>query len=116
MKKIGLTFLIVLFVTGMMVEGVQARWHGYYRGWGPRIYLGLPIDVWPPFYPYGYYPAPPVVVRQSPVYLQAPQNEPYYWYYCENPKGYYPYVKNCPYGWMKVVPNTNPETEFPSPN
>jgi hypothetical protein len=36
----------------------------------------------------------------------APQpEEPNYWYYCHNPEGYYPYVKKCPSGWMKVVPS-----------
>ena len=112
MKKIGLTFLTILFVTGLMVGGAQAHWHGYYRGWGPRVYWGVPVVVGPPLYPYGYYP-PPVVVQQAPVYVQ-PQEEPYYWYYCEDPKGYYPYIQNCPGGWMKVEPNTNPQTAPPN--
>jgi hypothetical protein len=34
--------------------------------------------------------------------------EPIYWYYCQNPQGYYPYVKQCPNGWMKVVPSPPP--------
>ena len=114
MKKIGFTFLIVLLVTGLMVGGAQAHWHGYYRGWGPRIYLGVPFVVGPPWYPYDYSPAPPVVVQQAPVYVQPQQEETNYWYYCENPKGYYPYIQNCPSGWMKVVPNTNPQTAPPN--
>jgi hypothetical protein len=36
----------------------------------------------------------------------APQTEQCYWYYCQNPQGYYPDVNNCPGGWMKVVPTT----------
>jgi hypothetical protein len=31
-----------------------------------------------------------------------------YWYYCRNPQGYYPYVKRCPSGWMRVVPSPPP--------
>ncbi len=110
MKKIGLTFLSVLFVTGLMVEGAQARWHGYYRGWGPGVYWGAPVVVARPAYPYGYYPAPRVVVKQAPVYVQTPRLETVadYWYFCESPRGYYPYVGNCPIGWMKVVPNPTP--------
>jgi hypothetical protein len=27
-----------------------------------------------------------------------------YWHYCRNPEGYYPYVKNCPNGWLQVAP------------
>jgi hypothetical protein len=124
MKKIGLTFLIVLFIAGLMVQGAQAGWHGhyggwghgYYRGgWGGGIYLGVPLGR--PWYPYGYYPysAPPVVVQQTPVYVQPQQQEEeaYYWYYCQSPKGYYPYVKSCPSGWMKVVPDTNPQATPP---
>jgi FKBP-type peptidyl-prolyl cis-trans isomerase FkpA len=31
-----------------------------------------------------------------------------YWYYCEDLKTYYPYVKKCPSGWQQVVPQTAP--------
>jgi hypothetical protein len=34
--------------------------------------------------------------------------EPSYWYYCQNPQGYYPYVKQCPSGWTKVPPSAVP--------
>jgi hypothetical protein len=27
-----------------------------------------------------------------------------YWYYCTNPDGYYPYIKQCGSGWQKVAP------------
>jgi hypothetical protein len=62
---------------------------------------------WDPYPYYPYYPSPPVIVQQPPdVYVQpAPQAvEPHYWYYCPEPQGYYPYVKKCPKGWMKVIP------------
>lgn len=106
--------------------GVGVR-HGYYGGyygyrypryWGPR-YWGTGAWVgsgfwwgWPyygyPSYPY-YYSAPPAVIQQPPVYLeQAPPQEPQYWYYCQNPQGYYPYIQSCPNGWMKVVPPDSP--------
>jgi hypothetical protein len=133
MKKIGLTFLIVLCIAGLMVQGALAGghgyyggyrhghyggWgHGYYRGWGgPGIYLGVPFGLGWPGYPYGYYPytAPPVVVQQNPLYLEPQQqDETYYWYYCKKPKGYYPYVKSCPSGWLKVVPDANPQSASP---
>jgi hypothetical protein len=136
MKKIGLIFLIVLFIAGVMVGAAQAGGHGYYGGghgyyrgsgyghyggwghgyyrggWGGAgIYLGVPfVGAWP-WYPYGYYPysAPPVVVQQNPIYVEPQQEEVYYWYYCQSPKGYYPYVKSCPSGWTKVLPDTNPQ-------
>jgi hypothetical protein len=46
--------------------------------------------------------------QTSEEYAQPPDFDPNYWYYCEDPKGYYPYVTECPDGWMKVVPP--PET------
>jgi hypothetical protein len=73
--------------------------------WGPRLYWGGPVVVEP-----NYYSAPPVVIQQAPpVYAQPEQPQPEsYWYYCQNPQGYYPYVKNCPGGWMKVIPSPAP--------
>jgi hypothetical protein len=93
-------------------------WHG--GGWwgGPRIAIGIgPFwgpywgPYWRPYayaYPYGY---PPVVaVPSTQVYVQpsapaAAQPPPSaYWYYCDNPRGYYPYVQQCPEGWQAVAP------------
>jgi hypothetical protein len=93
-------------------------WGGHHGGghsgnsfyWGGSIWLGpgYPYGPWYPYgwgYPYPYYAGPPVVIQQQPpVYSQREQPEPDYWYYCQNPQGYYPYIKNCPGGWMKVVP------------
>jgi hypothetical protein len=75
--------------------------------WGPRPYWGPPAVLVAPPYPY---PAPPVVVvpQQPQVYVQRNQQGSDYWHYCQNPQGYYPYVKSCPGGWMKVVPETIP--------
>jgi hypothetical protein len=63
-------------------------------------------------YPYGYYPppvvyAPPPVVYQPPVYAPPPPQQPVAqqaqtWYYCDNPKGYYPYVQQCSSGWRQT--------------
>lgn len=111
MKKNSMILLAVFIVFGMLAGSAHAYWHGYYHGWwGPRVYIGGPVVVAPPAYPYGYYyaPQPPVVVQQAPMVV-APNQDDAYWYYCENPKGYYPYVASCPGGWMKVVPNNNPQ-------
>ncbi len=51
-----------------------------------------------------------MIARPEPqIYIEraAPQPAPQtqnYWYYCTNPQGYYPYVKDCPGGWLQVVP------------
>ncbi len=49
--------------------------------------------------------APPVVVQSSPTtYIQQEPAAPAYWYYCQNPQGYYPYVTQCLGGWLTVIP------------
>ncbi len=87
-------------------------WRGYYGGWWwPGIYWGgLALSGLP--WSYNYYPRTPMAVQQDQVYVQQQDN--YYWYYCENPKGYYPYISSCPSGWTKVVPNANPQTAPPN--
>ena len=60
---------------------------------------------------YGYAPVvavpavPPVYIQQQEIVQVPPQaSAANYWHYCRNPEGYYPYVKNCPDGWMQVAP------------
>ena len=39
----------------------------------------------------------------------APQSaQSSFWYYCNDAKAYYPYVRQCPSGWVQVVPQTTP--------
>jgi hypothetical protein len=85
--------------------GHYGGWYGGYRPWWPGYYWGGSIVVGAPWYPYGYYAAPPTVVQPPAVTVEPQQN---YWYYCQEPQGYYPYVKECPGGWMKVVPQPAP--------
>lgn len=97
-------------------------WHGGWHGggvvigigpgyWGPWWYgPGYPYYPYPyPYYPYPYYGGTAPVIQQGQGYIQQPapqaQQSPY-WYYCQNPQGYYPYVQQCPGGWMTVVPPT----------
>lgn len=111
-----LAALLVLLVSIMTVTNAEARrGHG---GHGPRVSFGLWLGpgwvgshyyspFYYPYYPSYYPPEPPIVIQQQPeVYVQpAPQqDQPVYWYFCKDPQGYYPYVKQCPSGWMKVVP------------
>ena len=62
------------------------------------------------YYPYGpYYPYPSqtIVIQSSPTrYIEKNENSDtrQYWYYCPNPKGYYPYVQKCNVNWQKVIP------------
>lgn len=123
--RILISALVVILAASIPVTSSEARRSGH----GPRVGIGVWLgpgwwgpQYYAPYYsPYPYYPyyppEPPVVIQQQPdIYLQpAPQQElPVYWYYCKDPQGYYPYVKQCPNGWMKVVPTPpGPETTPP---
>lgn len=67
--------------------------------------------VWP-YYHHHYHHAPVVVTpapSSPPVYIeQGNGRDAAYWYHCNNPEGYYPYIKECPGGWQKVVPHAPP--------
>ena len=75
-----------------------------------RVFVGIGFGV--PFFAPWYYPpafyvppyVPPRVVYQQPTYV-APQQQ--VWYYCGNPRGYYPYVGSCQEGW-RTVPSAPP--------
>lgn len=129
MKKtiwIALALLVLLQVNCPPESAARGRHHGRGGHVGVDILLGAgllgmsyPYYANYPYYPYysrypyySYYSAPPVVIERQPQeYIVRPDpepEEPTYWYYCQNPKGYYPYVQRCPSGWMKVVPSAPP--------
>jgi len=97
--------------------GVPRHHHGGAVGhrshYSYGLYFGAPLWGYP-YYAYPY-PSPPTVVTvpvTPPVYIQqtppvAPQYPAGYWYYCQNPEGYYPYVSECPTGWQQVSPTPN---------
>ena len=91
-------------------------WFGPSWGWGywdPFYYPYYPY--YPYYYRYPYYgPSTTVVIPQEPqeYIMKSPaQEETGYWYFCKQPKGYYPYVERCPGGWMKVVPQEPPDAD-----
>jgi len=58
-----------------------------------------------------------VSVKEEGVYHYAggiyvdptpPAEEQTYWYFCLESRNYYSYVKQCPNGWLKVVPPQAP--------
>jgi len=53
----------------------------------------------------GYYYAPAPVIVAPPV---LPSMDSGYWYFCPDSRAYYPYVLECPSGWLAVVPGTAP--------
>jgi hypothetical protein len=71
--------------------------------WWPYPYYGYYPGYYPYGYPYGY--QYPVADTAPPVYIQREtQPEAQYWYYCSGSQAYYPYVKECPGGWIQVAP------------
>jgi hypothetical protein len=73
---------------------------------GFPLYYPAPVYYAPP--PPYYYYAPRVVHSSPPMYVErqeaAGERSVDSWYYCEQSKTYYPYVKTCPGGWQKVPP------------
>ena len=108
MKKIvGFSLLIVLVL--LLVSPVPSEAGGHVS-FGFSFPLWIGPGYWGPGWwgPHPYYYSPPHVIQQQPVYEQAAPPVQSYWYYCQNPQGYYPYVQQCPNGWMQVVPPTAP--------
>ena len=107
MRKIIACGALIALVL-LLVCPTSSEAHGHVSfSFGIPLWVG-PGPWWGP-YPY-YYPAPPMAVQPPTVYEQAapPVQAPTYWYYCPNPQGYYPYIQQCPNGWMQVVPPTTP--------
>ena len=104
-------------------------YHGYYGCcgsvsvgfyFGPGFIYGYPFYpyYYPPYYASVYYPYVSGDVSQPAQYIEQGQDQAggadvydqggggaaqlAVWYYCNNPQGYYPYVRTCPGGWQKV--------------
>lgn len=75
---------------------------------GVDFFFGAPF-YYPYYYPYPYYPPVVAVPAEPPVYIEQGNADDYYWYHCDNPEGYYPYIKNCPDGWKRVTPTPPPQ-------
>ncbi|MCC6609457.1 MAG: hypothetical protein IT515_07255 [Burkholderiales bacterium] len=101
-------------------HGHTSAHFGFYLGgpawWGPGYYYPAPYYYPPYSYPYyPYYPpvvtapaSPPVYIERGAVQAAPSQDTTNWWYYCTNPQGYYPYVKQCPGGWQRVAPQPPP--------
>ena len=116
MRRVLLAGAAVAIAALAMAGSADAAWRGGF--YGPRFYVGpsfgfgvyAPLWVPPPVY----YAPPPVVVQQG--YPAAPPPavaaepgpaNPGSWYYCNNPQGYYPYIRQCSSQWMTVPANPN---------
>ena len=110
MKRLALLSILVCFCFISIDDASARRGH---RGHGHRggVSVGLAVGPYwgwgPSYYPY-YHHAPVVIERQAPpVYIEQqspPAPAANYWYYCQSSNGYYPHVKECPAGWLRVLP------------
>lgn len=122
MKNSRLLYSLIM-LAGVSISGVARADHGHHGGhFGLGLYFGAPYPYYasPYYYPYPYdpyyprviavpAPSPPPVYIEQPPSLSAPQQATApqadnYWYHCTSPDGYYPYIKECPGGWQRVVP------------
>ena len=121
MKTLLIGLLMAVLIVGVFAPPADA-WgrHGYWH-WGPLGILAAPLVVAGALVAAPFVivrsaiaaATPPVVVSAPPMAMPAPMTASApmaasYWYYCQNPQGYYPYVPQCPSGWMQVVPRPQP--------
>ncbi|NMG77652.1 hypothetical protein [Aromatoleum diolicum] len=92
-SSIGLHFGVPLFW----------NWPSPYYGYPSPYYAYPPGYAYPPSYAYPAPSSPPVYIERGDDEA-APSRDQGYWYYCDRPEGYYPYVKECPGGWERVSP------------
>ena len=80
---------------------------GHFRAHRPHlgIIIGAPLLFYPWWERHYYYPPVVTVPAEPPTYIERGDGAGRgYWYRCDSPEGYYPYVKECPGGWERVAP------------
>jgi hypothetical protein len=78
--------------------------HHHHHTTGSTVFYG---SYWP-FWPGMAYALAPIYEPAPPIYYIEKSEEELRsdttWFYCEGEATYYPYVKQCPGGWVKVAP------------
>ncbi len=113
--KRPLVFFALLLVLLLALPWVGHAGHRHSRAsvhlgfwFGPAV-VWAPPPVWVAPPPRLHCGPPPILYSPPPtVWVERGRGGDDYWYYCETPRGYYPYVRSCPGGWMRVVPDTVP--------
>jgi hypothetical protein len=101
-------------------NGSHGGWDRHHHGRGGVVvfpYPPLPGGTWWPYPPYpyppdGYYDGGDDDMNAPPDGPGGPQGgppdgsyeaeAPAFWYYCDQPDGYYPYVKSCSHDWSTI--------------
>jgi len=116
MRTIKATIISGLIMLGTITSGAAFAWHHHHGHVRFGVYIGAPAFWYspPPYYYYPYYPPVVAVPASPPVYVERgsagreDQSSDAYWYYCADSRTYYPYVRECPGGWQRVVPQPPP--------
>ena len=109
--------LALMTLQAALLASIPAQAHGPRARVHFGVFVGAPLFWGYPYYypppPYAYYPAPAYYPPSPPVYVErdqpaadAPAQS--WWYYCDQTRSYYPYVKTCPGGWQRVAPTPAP--------
>ena len=113
MSRVKAVLTLSAVLLGAAASAPALAWH--HGGVRFGVVIGAPFYPWtyPPYYYYPpvyptYAPAAPTTYVEQGGVQAAPSLRSSYWYYCEASKTYYPYVKECPAGWMRVVPQAAP--------
>ena len=86
--------------------GIYSWWWFVDDGWYPYAAPVYPYPVYVPG-PEGYGPPPP------PYPPEGAQDPSQTWYHCDNPDGYYPYVRSCNGPWRPVPATPGPGSDRP---
>jgi hypothetical protein len=82
---------------------VRPQFFGHHPAFfGTGLFVPTRVAAAPSTYVYTY-PTPVYVPVSAYGPLQAQL-----WAYCGSPRGYYPYVADCPSGWLPVLPTSTP--------
>jgi hypothetical protein len=100
----------VALVAAFSLNARSADWEFRPVGGHFGLFIGIPLFPWyyppPPVYyppPIAYYPPPPAYYSAPPA-PPPPRQE--LRYYCPDSKRYYPDVRKCPSGWLRVIPGS----------
>jgi hypothetical protein len=109
---LALSAALISFSPAHAIPIFEQHFHADFRANGYLAQYWYPYGPYGPYAPYPYYNGPPPPAYYAPP-APAPQTQaapevsgappPQYWYYCDNPKGYYPNVQNCPTAWRQVA-------------
>jgi len=127
-RSVFFSVLLLVAFLGVMIAAtpVAAYHYRYFHpvwGWGWHQHYPYYVA---PYYPPAVYVPPPVVIPQPAQPLvqpfvqrpteqaQSPQQQQVFWYWCNNPQGFWPHIQKCENdAWMQVLPQTAPPTAAP---